>query len=731
MSYHDEHGEAVTQRPPNVQQLMSWAESSNVAPDLTDDALDKLGQRCVDQYKVDEDSRSEWVDGANKAMDLVGAQREGKNFPFENASNVKYPLLHSAVVQFASRAYPSIVQGPDIVKVRVEGKDPDNTKADRANRVGSYMSYQLLKKTNSWDEDTDKLMHQLPLVGCAFRKIYWQSANNGPSLELVPATDLVVNNSAPSLELAPQVTHKKRLYPHEIKERIRQKLFLEIDISGTPSTDPGSSSKPAQDTLDNPNESHLFLECHCYADLDGDGLDEPWIVTVHEPTSKVVRIVAGYGARQVELTADGQDILRIQREQYFVKYDFAPDPKGGFYSVGLGHALSDISHTTNTIINQMIDSGTLQNAGGGFVGKAFSPKKSTLRFSPGRYHAIDMLGDDIRKSVVNMQHPGPSPVLFQILGLLIDAAKELAGNQEVLTGNVSTNMQPTTLMALIEQGLQQFTAVYKRIYRSLGKEFQRLGALNLDFLKDQEYAQHLDDQEAAAQAMQMGQSIVASDFETHSADVYPVANPNIVTNMQRAAQNQLLLEMSQNPSFEPMLDKMEIMRRILVHANVADVDALIVQQQGPSPGQELQMQGATTEIEHKQAQIRKLEADVAAIQAKIQTDQAKLQLDAAKAQADIAGKGQAQPGQDNLESELKGIDVEAKLDTLEHQRARNEIDIEAAARKAEFDKEQAALALEKSKQELQVGEYRAYALAAQDAIKRQNMTTQDVTDKKE
>jgi chaperonin GroES len=189
----------------------------------------------------------------------------------------------------------------------------------------------------------------------------------------------VVNNKVRSLDEAPRVTHEIFMYPQDIEERMRIGTFLEIELPDAPSegNDDGSDC----------DAPHMFLEQHRYLDLDEDGLKEPYIVTVHKDTCKVVRIVANFDMNQIK--DDGKRITRIPKGQYFVKYSFIPDPRGGFYDIGFGKLLESISESIDTTINQMLDAGHLQNAGGGFIGTGIRIKKAQIKVSPGRYEQVE------------------------------------------------------------------------------------------------------------------------------------------------------------------------------------------------------------------------------------------------------------------------------------------------------------------------------------------------------
>src|SRR3989304_1617746 len=210
----------------------------------------------------------------------------------------------------------------------------------------------------------------------------------------------------------------------EMEERKRTGSFLNIELDA-----PTSSAEIDADDVDAP---HCFLEQHRFLDLDEDGYREPYIVTVHKDSCKVVRIVANY--RVEDIKDDGKRITRIPRGHYFVKYSFIPDPKGGFYDIGFGALLESLGETIDTVINQMLDAGHLQNAGGGLIASDVRFKKNKLTVSPGKFEQVGVNGD-IRQKILHHQFAGPSPVLFNLLGMMIEAARDITAGQDSLTGD--------------------------------------------------------------------------------------------------------------------------------------------------------------------------------------------------------------------------------------------------------------------------------------------------------
>jgi hypothetical protein len=49
------------------------------------------------------------------------------------------------------------------------------------------MSYQLMNEMTEWEEDTDVLLHHIPIIGCAFRKVYRSESLGRNKSEMIPA----------------------------------------------------------------------------------------------------------------------------------------------------------------------------------------------------------------------------------------------------------------------------------------------------------------------------------------------------------------------------------------------------------------------------------------------------------------------------------------------------------------------------------------------------------------
>jgi len=485
--------------------------SNNIAELLDDSQLATIGQQVKRGYEIDEESRDEWLSIVNQAMDIAKQVMVKKSFPWENASNIKYPMIAQASIDYASRTLPEIIQNDKIVKAVVLGNDDDNSKYARANRVSKFMSYQLVDQHSDWEEGMDRLLHILPILGTVFKKTYYDETEKYNCSELCLPDKIVVNYNTQSMEMARRVTHCILLSDNDIIERQRRGMFLDIDMNLLSSDNTEDADAPKD-----------FLEQHCYLDLDEDGYKEPYIVTVHKESSQVLRVVNRF--KKIEKNNEGE-VVRIEPEQYFTDFHFIKSPDGGFYSMGFGSLLLPINKAINSLINQLIDSGTLNNMQGGLIGRGLRLKNGQISFKMGQWQVLDAAnGDDIRRSVFPWPTKEPSGTLFSLLSLLMQVGRDLSSTTDVLSGKQpAQNVASNTISQLVEQGTKVFVAINKRVYRSLKKEYRKLFRLNSKHLTQDEYSNILDDEAAD----------VKKDFSLEGIDILPVADPTASTESQR------------------------------------------------------------------------------------------------------------------------------------------------------------------------------------------------------
>lgn len=662
--------------------LIAKIDDVNLARSLDQQTLDEIGMAVCQEFEIDDNSRKDWLDSAEQAMKFAMQRSEPKQFPWPGCSHIIFPMMLQASIDFASRTYMALIQGPKVVKGQVWGSDrgtpvmengqpkmapptqpggqpspvwliEPGEKRKRADNIADFMSWQLLQEMPEWEAQTDQLLHQISIVGGAARKTFRDVAEDRNASLFVSLANLVWNYSAPSFESAPRHTELLLLYPSEIidMERIDQDdndegAFLHLAYGPGDSVTASDSfgwrrNGSAGGDASDPDAPHIFLEQHRRWDLDEDGYAEPYVVTVHKRSQKVVRIVARYDDDGIKANKRGDEIVRIDPVEHYTLIPFLPSLDGGSYPTGWGHLLRGLNEQINTTINQMLDAGTLQNAGGGFIGDGLNAPSGQTLFQVGKYIRVNTKGASIRDQVLPIPFPGPSPVLFQLLGTLVESAKGIASLQNVLGGDAAiANAPPTTVLALIEQGLTLYTAIHKRVYRAFKMEFEKLYRLNRKHLTETRTFRVGDDE----------REIDPQDFKV-GAEVVPVADPKMITDMQRLARSQILLQFRG----DPLINQEEIYRRTFEAANFERIDELFVP---PNPMQQMSAQMA----------MAKEQAELGRIRAAEQKDQTQAFLNLSLAKKNVSAPQEAfiEAQLDFLRLHIEALNTQVKAAAVDH-----------------------------------------------------------------
>ena len=616
----------------NQKPLAAMLESVNIAESLEEEQLVKIGRDAFKGFENDMDTCKDWVKHVDEWTKLAKQTVEPKTYPWPKASNIKYPLLSTAAMQFAARAYPSLIpSNGKLVNAKPIGKDPQGEKSKISEAVSMYMSYQLLEEMDGWEEEMDKLLIMLPIVGTMFKKTYWDPLKESNCSHVIMPKNLVVNYWARTIKDAERISEILEVSPRKVKERQQSGLWLDVELGTAPQPE---SLLNIPSMLDE-TTPYTFIEQHTFLDLDDDGYKEPYIVTFHKESKKVVRIVARFDETTIKQDAEG-NIQKIDPIQYYTKFGFIPNPDGGFYDIGFGVLLGPLNESVNTVINQLLDSGHLATLQAGFIGKGLRIRMGDNRFLPGEWKAVNSTGQDLKQQIVPLPTKEPSNVLFQLMGSLITSGKELASVAEIFVGKMpGQNTPATTTMATIEQGMKVFTAVYKRLYRSLTEEFIKLARLNNLYLNPQTYVDIVD--------MEVG----PTDFDIKQHKIFPGADPTAVSQTEKLLKAQGLLELLPTG----VLDPVKVVMRVLDAQEQPNWQEILnpqVAQSGQIPQKpdpkmlELQMKG--------QMEGQKIQLQAQAQQHKMELEAHDKQVQLAMAQQEHAQKMQQSADMANIQA---------------------------------------------------------------------------------
>ena len=519
-------------------------ELRNLANTLKEEELAKIASLVVEDYKADMESGATWRQMHADWLRLYYQKDVAQNPPWEGASQESVPMLAEACNQFHSRAFQAMFPSKKVLKAAPIGK-VDSDAQVRAENVSRHMSWQLMVKDRSYKRNKDRLLLGLPLHGSVFTKTYFDPIKKRNRTENVRCIDLVVPygtgpRDIEDLERKTQVIYMPRhraawLFkagffssmpePHSNEEKSQQDMVHD-EVSGF--SDSGDSRyNPAK-----------ILEQHRFLDLDDDGVPDPYIVWVDTATEKVLRISVRYDTDENGDPTDGKEPI-----EHFTHYAFLENPDG-FYGLGFGHLMGPINTAVNKLIRQVIDAGTLANVGNhsGFMSKALGGKKGETSFQLGKFVTLENSSEDIARGIYQFKFPGPSATHFNVTDLLMARGDRLATVTEAITGQTEKVMQPTTVLALIEQSLQVFSTVYERVLSSWQIELEKHFRLNRKHMDPTEYFA-INDIGGVVQQHHAAREDYEDDLQ-----IEPLADPKMSTDRQRMVRAETELNMSlQNP----------------------------------------------------------------------------------------------------------------------------------------------------------------------------------------
>jgi chaperonin GroES len=489
----------------------------NIAETLDEETLTEIGETVVRDYTTDLAARSVWDERSANWYKLFSGIADPKTHPWEGASNIIIPLMSTACLQYQARSYDSLLgDGKEIAKFF----PTDGASIDVAKRCQKYMNWQLSEQMEEWIEDTDILLLQQPIYGVAVKKTYYDPMLGRILSRTLRVDEFVAPYGVKRLEDATRMTHRYDSTLNDTKIKGRDKIWINTDdIESAPSrvvkpaeeltveTDKASGTTDSREEKDRPR---IILEQHRTWDLDGDGIEEDYIITVDQDSAKVLRI-------------------DNRTHDYFTAYNFIHNPES-WMGFGFGHLLEHLNHSANALINQITDSGTLSNTISGFYNKRSGLSETgDLGFSMGEFRGVEASSDDLNKSIYQFKFNSPSNVLFALLQMVQGYSRELASVSETMLGKLPpSDTTATSMITVMEQGLKVFSTINKRTYRALKKELKKIAALNAVYLNEVEYFQVQDSTSSEITTLQSGRQDFSSNI-----DVIPVADPTITSRAEK------------------------------------------------------------------------------------------------------------------------------------------------------------------------------------------------------
>lgn len=541
--------------------------TANLADRFTPSQRYGLAQKLIEYSRVDLESRKDWEALTNTALRLLGIDKaDASQLPFPGAAAMQHPVLAEACVRFQSNAIEEFFPATGPVKGSLAGEANEESQA-QVQRAEDFMNFYLTAEDPDYYADSDQMLFYLPIVGSVFRKVWVDPRDGLPRARYVKAEDFIAPYFARDLKNCPRYAHRYPLTGAEIRDAMVRGEFIPIDLPEPSAMGDEGEGRSIEDRSDRrqrvlheDDELYTILEYHVQLSLP-EGIDE------FDDGSRELHYI-------VTVDATSQDVLAVRRnwrenDETFAKRiwfsHYKLFPGLGFYGWGFLHVIGQLCESISGGVRAQLDSALLATVQGGFRAKDGIKKGGSVSIQPGRWQDVDATIEELGKTFYTPPFKEPSPALTALIAALIQDARKFASITEVVTGAADNKGPVGTTVALIEQSMKLFTAIHKRIFAAAREEFRMIAELLHDFGPYDEYPYFL-----AGEAKQA----LRSDFDDR-VDFIPVADPNIISSVQRISMAQAVLELIKlDPQLYGPEERVEAHRRFLRALKVPDYEKL-------------------------------------------------------------------------------------------------------------------------------------------------------------
>lgn len=628
--------------------------NANLALGMTDTALSVLAEDLLRGIRADDASRSEWLEGLAKAVEMLGivlkkggAAGDDAAAPVEGMSVFDHPCLLQACIRFQADFVSEMLPVDGPVKVRSDTTAPpagamDNqpasefTEADLATAMEKDLNHYLTDTAKEYYPDTARMAFRIGLFGGGFKKVYDCPLRKRPVSESVQINDLIVDHSATDLEnaaLVGRVTHRIKMQNSMLRRMMKAKVYRTVELTQpTEKNDPLEQAElraqgQSEFATQSDEHPHTIFECSTgldpldVGDGDDDGSYRPYKVAIEETSSTVLAVYRNWAE---------DDELRMPRREY-VKFSYIDAL--GFYPLGLIHILGNTVKALTAAFRLFLDSGMFANFPGGLMADTAGKQTTNMiRVAPGSFAQIETGGRPIQEIAMPLPYKDIGAAFLQFIQHLEESGKSLGGEVSAPLQEGVANMPVGTMLASIEQAVKPLKGVFKGLHRSQAEEFQLLR----DRFRENPSALWRYNKRPARQWEE-------NEFRQalENADLVPMADPNTSSQVQRIALASAVEQLAEKaPMAHKIIEVLNYLYRVLGVPEGGQMFLKTQEEFDAAMAAQAQAQqkpgGAAQDPQVSAAKVQLLQAQTAKAQTEAQNTGADLQDKAADRQAKAA-----------------------------------------------------------------------------------------------
>ena len=459
-------------------ELREW--DSNLITTIEPEELGRLASTMLSDYDDDVNAREEWLRVYTNGLETLKPDerqhsKQSGARDNRNLTNVVHPMIAEAATQFQAKAINELFPAKGPVGATVIGEATEETQR-QADRVSTYMNYQLTDEMPEYFPDLDQMLFHLPLVGQTYKKCWFDINLRRVTSRFVQAEDFVIDSGATDLESASRYSHVLRIPKHEYSQYVANGFYEPVEFDdGGPEESTVNDVDGIEPIYSNNAAPVELIEVHAFSDIlneNEDEPDKPVVVTIHMSSEKIVALRRNW---------DEED-TRFRKNTWFVSYKFLPGL--GPYGYGLYHVIGGLGKAATGALRSLLDAAAYSNMTGGFKLRG-RVKGGDMEIAPGEFTDIDAAVDDVKKAIMPLPFKEPSQTMMQLLQFVVTTGKQFANTIESNLSDANQNTPVGTTMAMLEENSRVFSAVHKRLHNSQRKEFMMQMATQFPQYHDQ------------------------------------------------------------------------------------------------------------------------------------------------------------------------------------------------------------------------------------------------------
>ncbi len=540
---------------------------SNLAEKMPENVLQTMASNMLQLIEKDKQARSKRDEQYEEGIRRTGLGNDAPGgATFTGASKVVHPAMAEACIDFMSRAIKELFPPDGPVKTNIIG-EADDERMRIAERKRDWMNWQLTDQIEEFRDEMEQMLTQLPLGGSQYMKIWYDTQKKRPCAEFIPIDNMIIPFSAANFYTAQRAAEMQDITQQEFERRIRVGLYRDVSVIRATMepepTKPEKANQKVEGKQPDENPDGLRRVYHVYVMMEEDedeitkGQLAPYVMMIDEVDNTVVGLYRNW-------EEDDETMTKLDD---IIEFKFIP--WRGALAIGLPHLIGGLAAALTGSLRALLDSAHINNAATMLKLKGAKISGQSQQVEVTQVAEIEGAPgvDDIRKIAMPMPFNPPSPVLFQLLGWLSDAAKGVVTTSEEKIADVTSNAPVGTTQALIEQGAVVYSSIHARLHHAQGRLLKILGRINrwyLDDMRRTDVVEELD--------------VTREDF-ARSTDIIPVSDPHIFSETQRMAQNQAIIALDK--AYPGVMDPQAIVKRTLKQMKVPNIKELMPRSPDP------------------------------------------------------------------------------------------------------------------------------------------------------